>query len=184
MPSWPQILGRLTDNRDLARGQAAWAMDQIMTGNARPAQIAAFAVAMTMKAPTADEVGELAGVMLSHAHPLPADTVPDDAVDVVGTGGDGVNTVNLSTMAAIVVAAAGVPVVKHGNRAASSLSGGADTLEALGCASTWDPTWSRAASRRLGSGSASRRGSIPPTGTRPRYAARSVCPPCSIFSGR
>lgn len=132
MPSWPQILGRLTDNRDLARGQAAWAMDQIMTGNARPAQIAAFAVAMTMKAPTADEVGELAGVMLSHAHPLPADTVPDDAVDVVGTGGDGVNTVNLSTMAAIVVAAAGVPVVKHGNRAASSLSGGADTLEALG----------------------------------------------------
>ncbi len=83
MPSWPQILGRLTDNRDLARGQAAWAMDQIMTGNARPAQIAAFAVAMTMKAPTADEVGELAGVMLSHAHPLPADTVPDDAVDVV-----------------------------------------------------------------------------------------------------
>ncbi|CKO08243.1 anthranilate phosphoribosyltransferase [Mycobacterium tuberculosis] len=132
MPSWPQILGRLTDNRDLARGQAAWAMDQIMTGNARPAQIAAFAVAMTMKAPTADEVGELAGVMLSHAHPLPADTVPDDAVDVVGTGGDGVNTVNLSTMAAIVVAGAGVPVVKHGNRAASSLSGGADTLEALG----------------------------------------------------
>lgn len=132
VPSWPQILGRLTDNRDLARGQAAWAMDQIMTGNARPAQIAAFAVAMTMKAPTADEVGELAGVMLSHAHPLPADTVPDDAVDVVGTGGDGVNTVNLSTMAAIVVAAAGVPVVKHGNRAASSLSGGADTLEALG----------------------------------------------------
>ncbi|REM93516.1 anthranilate phosphoribosyltransferase, partial [Mycobacterium tuberculosis] len=62
VPSWPQILGRLTDNRDLARGQAAWAMDQIMTGNARPAQIAAFAVAMTMKAPTADEVGELAGV--------------------------------------------------------------------------------------------------------------------------
>lgn len=106
-----------------------------MTGNARPAQIAAFAVAMKMKVPTAAEVSELAEVMLSHAIPVPGDTMHGDirdAVDIVGTGGDGVNTVNLSTMAAIVVAAAGVPVVKHGNRAASSLSGGADTLEALG----------------------------------------------------
>jgi anthranilate phosphoribosyltransferase len=107
-------------------------MDQIMTGNAKPAQIAAFAVAMKMKIPTAAEVSELADVMLSHARPMPTDAIRDDAVDIVGTGGDGVNTVNLSTMAAIVVAAAGVPVVKHGNRAASSLSGGADTLEALG----------------------------------------------------
>nr|WP_244605038.1 anthranilate phosphoribosyltransferase [Mycobacterium attenuatum] len=130
--SWPQVLGRLTAGSNLARGQAAWAMDQIVTGAARPAQIAAFAVAMTMKAPTSDEVSELAGVMLDHARPMPAHAIPDDAVDIVGTGGDGVNTVNLSTMAAIVVAAAGVPVVKHGNRAASSLSGGADTLEALG----------------------------------------------------
>ena len=132
MSSWPQVLGRLTDGQDLARGQAAWAMDQIMTGSARPAQIAAFAVAMKMKIPTAAEVSELADVMLSHARPMSADAIRDDAVDIVGTGGDGVNTVNLSTMAAIVVAAAGVPVVKHGNRAASSLSGGADTLEALG----------------------------------------------------
>ncbi|WP_425293690.1 anthranilate phosphoribosyltransferase [Mycobacterium attenuatum] len=130
--SWPQVLGRLTAGSNLARGQAAWAMDQIVTGAARPAQIAAFAVAMTMKAPTSDEVSELAGVMLDHARPMPAHAIPDDAVDIVGTGGDGVNTVNLSTMSAIVVAAAGVPVVKHGNRAASSLSGGADTLEALG----------------------------------------------------
>lgn len=184
MPSWPQILGRLTDNRDLARGQAAWAMDQIMTGNARPAQIAAFAVAMTMKAPTADEVGELAGVMLSHAHPLPADTVPDDAVDVVGTGGDGVNTVNLSTMAAIVVAAAGVPVVKHGNRAASSLSGGADTLEALGVRIDLGPDLVARSLAEVGIGFCFAPRFHPPTGTRPRYAARSVCPPCSIFSGR
>ncbi|MGO8936825.1 MAG: anthranilate phosphoribosyltransferase [Mycobacterium sp.] len=130
--SWPQVLGRLTDGQHLARGQAAWAMDQIMAGNARPTQIAAFAVAMTMKIPTAAEVGELADVMLNHARQMPADAVPDDAVDIVGTGGDGANTFNLSTMAAIVVAAAGVPVVKHGNRATSSLSGGADTLEALG----------------------------------------------------
>lgn len=130
--SWREVLGRLTAGHALARGQAAWAMDQIMTGDASPAQIAAFAVAMTMKRPTAAEVSELADVMLTHARPVPAGAIPDDAVDIVGTGGDGVNTVNLSTMASIVVAAAGVPVVKHGNRAASSLSGGADTLEALG----------------------------------------------------
>ncbi|MFY2858413.1 anthranilate phosphoribosyltransferase [Mycobacterium sp. THU-M104] len=130
--SWRQVLARLTGWQPLVRGQAAWAMDQIMAGGATPAQIAAFAVAMTMKVPTAAEVGELAEVMLSHAHRMPDGAVPDDAVDIVGTGGDGMNTVNLSTMAAIVVAAAGVPVVKHGNRASSSLSGGADTLEALG----------------------------------------------------
>ncbi|ORA08748.1 anthranilate phosphoribosyltransferase [Mycobacterium arosiense] len=129
-PSWSQVLSRLTGGQDLARGQAAWAMDQIMGGNASPAQIAAFAVAMQVKVPTSAEVIELADVMLNHALPMPA--IRDDTVDIVGTGGDGVNTVNLSTMAAIVAAAAGVPVVKHGNRAASSLSGGADTLEALG----------------------------------------------------
>lgn len=131
MMSWPLVVGRLTDGQDLAPGQAAWAMEQIMSGAAKPTQIAAFAVAMKMKAPTAVEVGELADVMLSHARAVPGATI-GDTVDVVGTGGDGVNTVNLSTMAAIVVAAAGVPVVKHGNRAASSLAGGADTLEALG----------------------------------------------------
>lgn len=102
-----------------------------MTGRATPAQIAAFGVAMTMKGPTAAEVTELADVMLSHAQQLPG-LAGTDTVDVVGTGGDGVNTVNVSTMAAIVTAAAGVPVIKHGNRAVSSLSGGADTLEALG----------------------------------------------------
>lgn len=128
--SWSQVLAGLTAGQNLARGQAAWAMEQIMTGTAAPSQIAAFAVALTMKVPTAAEVGELAEVMLRHARRLPTGDI--DAVDVVGTGGDGVSTVNLSTMAAIVVAAAGVPVVKHGNRAASSLAGGADTLEALG----------------------------------------------------
>jgi anthranilate phosphoribosyltransferase len=130
--SWPQVLRRLTEGQNLVRGQAAWAMDQIMTGDASQAQIAAFAVAMKMKVPTAAEVSELADVMLSHARPMPSGAIRDDTVDIVGTGGDGANTVNLSTMAAIVVAAAGVPVVKHGNRASSSMAGGADTLEALG----------------------------------------------------
>jgi anthranilate phosphoribosyltransferase len=103
-----------------------------MSGAATPAQIAGFGVAMKMKRPTSAEVTELAEVMLRHARRVPTDTIGMETVDIVGTGGDGANTVNLSTMAAIVVAAAGVPVVKHGNRAASSLSGGADTLEALG----------------------------------------------------
>jgi anthranilate phosphoribosyltransferase len=103
-----------------------------MTGAATPAQIAAFAVAMKMKRPTSAEVTELADTMLRHARRVPTDSFGNDSVDVVGTGGDGANTVNLSTMASIVVAASGIPVVKHGNRAASSLSGGADTLEALG----------------------------------------------------
>ncbi|MCV7249370.1 anthranilate phosphoribosyltransferase [Mycobacterium koreense] len=131
-PSWAQILGRTTTGVDLVRGQAGWVMEQIMTGAATPAQIAAFGVSMKMKGPTSGEVAELADVMLAHARRMPAEAVGADTVDVVGTGGDGVSTVNLSTMAAIVVAAAGIPVVKHGNRAASSLSGGADTLEALG----------------------------------------------------
>jgi anthranilate phosphoribosyltransferase len=130
--TWPKILGRLTTGQALERGQAAWAMDQIMSGAATPAQIAGFGVSMKMKRPTPGEVTELAEVMLSHARRVPTDVIGNDTVDVVGTGGDGANTVNLSTMAAIVVAACGVPVVKHGNRAASSLSGGADTLEALG----------------------------------------------------
>lgn len=103
-----------------------------MTGTATPAQISGFAVAMRMKRPTSAEVTELADTMLKHARRIPDSAVGADAVDIVGTGGDGSNTVNLSTMASIVTAAAGVPVIKHGNRAASSLSGGADTLEALG----------------------------------------------------
>ncbi|MGV0578840.1 anthranilate phosphoribosyltransferase [Mycolicibacterium elephantis] len=131
-PTWPLILGRLTTGQALAPGQAGWAMDQIMTGVATPAQIAGFGVSMRMKRPTAAEVTELADTMLKHARRVPTDVIGTDTVDVVGTGGDGANTVNLSTMASIVVAAAGVKVIKHGNRAASSLSGGADTLEALG----------------------------------------------------
>ena len=107
-------------------------MDQIMAGAATPAQIAAFGVSMKMKRPTAAEVRELADTMLAYALPVPTDVIGTDTVDIVGTGGDRSNTVNISTMAAVVVAAAGVPVVKHGNRAASSKSGGADMLEALG----------------------------------------------------
>ncbi|NUS43924.1 MAG: anthranilate phosphoribosyltransferase, partial [Mycobacteriaceae bacterium] len=128
-PSWPGILGALTEERPVTAADTAWAMGEIMSDNATSAQIAALAVALKMKRPTADELVGLADGMLAHARLV--DGV-SDAVDVVGTGGDRSGSVNISTMTAIVVAATGVPVVKHGNRASSSKSGGADVLEALG----------------------------------------------------
>ncbi len=109
----------------------AWVMDRIMAGEATPAQVAGFAVALRAKGETAAEVRGLVAGMLAHAMRV---TVPVRAVDIVGTGGDRANTVNISTMAAIVIAAAGAPVVKHGNRAASSKCGAADLLEGLGVA--------------------------------------------------
>src|SRR5271163_1291848 len=90
--SWPRVLEVLTAGHDLPRGQASWAMEQIMTGSATPAQLAAFAVAMKMKAPTAAEVAELADVMMQHGRRLPTEQIGTETVDVVGTGGDGVST--------------------------------------------------------------------------------------------
>ncbi|GAB2673263.1 anthranilate phosphoribosyltransferase [Nocardia goodfellowii] len=127
--SWPRVLGTLADGGDLAADDTTWAMNEIMSDNATSAQIAAFGVAMKIKGPTPAELGGLASGMLSHARLV---HVAGDAVDIVGTGGDRSGSVNISTMSSIVVASAGVPVVKHGNRAASSKSGGADVLEALG----------------------------------------------------
>lgn len=127
--TWRRILGALTTYSDLSSADTGWVMDEIMSDNATAAQIAAFGVALKMKGPTPAELEGLAESMLSHALLVETDR---DAVDVVGTGGDGADTVNISTMAAIVVAASGVRVVKHGNRAASSKSGTTDVLEALG----------------------------------------------------
>lgn len=127
--SWPMILGQLTDGRDLSSDDSRWAMGEIMSDNASSAQIAAFGVGLKMKGETPAELQGLADAMLEHAKAVPVDS---DVVDIVGTGGDRSNTVNISTMASIVVAASGIRVVKHGNRAASSKSGGADVLEALG----------------------------------------------------
>lgn len=111
-------------------------MAEIMAGAATAAQVAGFGVALQMKGATVAEVDALAGVMLANTRAVPVDR---DAVDVVGTGGDRSGSVNLSTMAAVVVAAAGVPVVKHGNRSASSRSGTADVLEELGVAIALGP---------------------------------------------
>ncbi|QLY33560.1 anthranilate phosphoribosyltransferase [Nocardia huaxiensis] len=127
--SWREILGTLTDGNDLSADEAAWAMNEIFSDAATSAQIAAFGVAMKMKGPTPAELDGLAKGMLSHARRVEFD---GRAVDIVGTGGDRSGSVNISTMSSIVVAASGIPVIKHGNRAASSKSGGADVLEALG----------------------------------------------------
>lgn len=128
--TWPSLLEQLMSGEDLSADDAAWAMERILSGEATDAQIAAFAVAVRSKGETVGEVRAFVDTILTHATPLELGS--QAVVDVVGTGGDRSGSVNISTMAAIVTAAAGVPVVKHGNRAASSQSGSADVLEALG----------------------------------------------------
>ncbi|MEN8672759.1 anthranilate phosphoribosyltransferase [Nocardioides sp.] len=127
--SWPDVLTALVGGEDLSSEQTAWAMGEILAGEATPAQIAGFAVALRAKGETIDEVTGLADAMYARRNPI---SVEGRLLDVVGTGGDRSNSVNISTMAAIVAAGAGVRVVKHGNRSASSKSGSADVLEALG----------------------------------------------------
>jgi anthranilate phosphoribosyltransferase len=131
--TWPNLLTSLLRSEELSAQDTAWAMGEIMAGNATPVQVSGFAVALRAKGETPAELAGLVDAMLANATlvPLP-DEVRTAAVDVVGTGGDRAHTVNISTMAAIVVAAAGVTVVKHGNRAASSACGTADLLEFFG----------------------------------------------------
>jgi anthranilate phosphoribosyltransferase len=130
-PTWPSLLNRLLSRTDLSAADTSWAMREVMTGEATPVQVAAFAVALRAKGESAEEVSGLAAEMLAQATPVQLSL---ECVDIVGTGGDGAHTVNISTMAAVVTAAAGAPVAKHGGRAASSSSGAADVLEALGVA--------------------------------------------------
>lgn len=131
--TWPHLLAALLRGEELSTADTAWAMGEIMSGSAAPAQIAGFAVALRAKGETSAEVTGLVEAMLRHAVQV---ELPEElratAVDVVGTGGDLAHTVNISTMASLVVAGAGVRVVKHGNRAASSSCGTADVLEYLG----------------------------------------------------
>lgn len=131
--TWPTLLTALLRGADLTSADTAWAMGEVMSGRASPAQLAGFIIALRAKGETSAEISGLAAEMLAHAVrvELPPE-LRQTAVDVVGTGGDGAHTVNISTMAALVVAGAGVPVIKHGNRAASSSCGAADVLEALG----------------------------------------------------
>ena len=131
--TWPNLTSALLRGEELATPDTAWAMGEIMAGNATPAQIAGFAIALRAKGETPAELAGLVEAMLSNATPVTLpEAVRTAAVDVVGTGGDRANTVNISTMAAIITAAAGVTVVKHGNRSASSTTGTADLLEHFG----------------------------------------------------
>ncbi len=127
--TWSALLNRLLSAEHLDRADTEWVMNRVMSGEASDVQLAAFTIALRAKGETPDEVAGLVSAMLAHAVRV---QVPGRAVDIVGTGGDRANTVNISTMAAVVIAGAGATVVKHGNRAATSKCGAADLLEGLG----------------------------------------------------
>jgi anthranilate phosphoribosyltransferase len=126
---WETQISRLKSGLDLETEDVQWCMNEILTGNANLEVIKEFLLALKSKGETSEEVGALVSQMYQHCAPI---TINERAVDTVGTGGDGAHTINISTTAAIIAAAAGVKVIKHGNRAASSKSGSADLLEALG----------------------------------------------------
>jgi anthranilate phosphoribosyltransferase len=127
--TWPNVLASLLRGEDLSVSDASWCMQEVMAGSASESQIAGFLIALAAKGETVDEIVGFRDAILDNAVPLPVDSM---ALDIVGTGGDRFGTVNVSTMSAIIAAASGVPVVKHGNRAASSASGSSDVLAALG----------------------------------------------------
>lgn len=133
---WPELLSALIAGTDLSAADTGWAMDRVMSGNATDAQLAGLLVALRAKGESVEELRGIADTMLAHAVRWEPGR---PALDIVGTGGDRSHTVNISTMACVVAAASGVPIVKHGNRAASSSSGSADVLEALGVRLDLDP---------------------------------------------
>lgn len=129
-PTWPRILTRMLDGNDLSIAEASWAMEQVVSGEATEAQLGGFLVALRAKGETVDEIVGFRDAALRNARTVEIDSM---ALDIVGTGGDPYGAVvNVSSVASIVVAAAGVPVAKHGNRAASSSSGASDVLGVLG----------------------------------------------------
>ncbi len=128
---WPGVLGRLFARDDLSADEAGVVLGEVLSGTATSAQIAAFITALRIKGETVEEMTGLVRAMLTHAEPLPVPR-PEDIVDTCGTGGDRSRSINVSTIAALVVAGAGARVCKHGGRAASSAAGSADVLEALG----------------------------------------------------
>ena len=137
---WPSIISRLLDREDLPAAHARAAMATILAGDATPAQLIGFIIALRAKGETPEELSGLLDAVLDAAEIVPlSDALRDRAVDIVGTGGDRSHSINVSTMSALVVAGAGVPVCKHGARASSSKCGTADVLEALGVAIEADP---------------------------------------------
>ena len=126
---WQEFLGELDSGHDLSVESIQWCMNEILTGNASDDLIKRFLLSLKAKGETPQEIGALVSQMYRYSSPI---SITERAVDTVGTGGDGANTINISTTAAIIAAAAGVKVIKHGNRAATSKSGSADLLESLG----------------------------------------------------
>ncbi len=126
---WDGIFKSLSDAKDLTSAQTSWAMSQILSGAAETEIIKRFLLSLKNKGESPQEVIDLVETMYQHAQLI---NIPDRCVDVVGTGGDGANTINISTAAAIITTAAGARTIKHGNRAATSKSGSADLLEAFG----------------------------------------------------
>ena len=127
--NWPRILSILLDKFDLTRDQAGWAMREIMSGETAESQVGAFMMALRSKGESVEELAGLVDAMLEHAVLL---NTGGDALDIVGTGGDLAGTVNISSMSAVVAAAAGIPVMKHGSRSASGKTGSSEMLEVLG----------------------------------------------------
>jgi anthranilate phosphoribosyltransferase len=138
---WPALLSKVTSRQDLSRDEAYAAMGEILAGEATPALLAAFLAGLRTKGETSEEIGGMLAAMLDHAETVPVEpALAGLLVDTCGTGGDRSHTINVSTIAALVVAGAGAPVCKHGNRAASSQCGSADVLEALGVAIELSPS--------------------------------------------
>lgn len=133
---WPATIAQLMRGESLSAQQAREAMEAIMSGETSPVRLGGFLVALHAKGETVEELGALADVMVAHARPL---SISGPTLDIVGTGGDMAHTVNISTMASLVCAGAGVRVAKHGNRASSSSTGTADVLEELGVDLTTEP---------------------------------------------
>jgi anthranilate phosphoribosyltransferase len=151
--SWPEVLARLSRREPLGAAEAEATMQTVAAGEATPAQVGAFLSLLHAKGETADEVTGLARAMVDAAVPCPlADEDADAAVDLVGTGGDRLSSINVTTLAAFITAGCGVPVCKHGNRAASSSVGTADVLEALGVAIELGPEGVARCVRQAGMG--------------------------------
>ncbi|MCB1509222.1 MAG: anthranilate phosphoribosyltransferase [Hyphomicrobiaceae bacterium] len=149
MSTFKHLLQRVADGHALTRGEAVEAFEVLMTGEATPSQMGAFLMALRMRGETVDEIAGAVSVMRAKMTRVEA---PEDAIDIVGTGGDGKGTYNVSTASAFVVAGAGVPVAKHGNRALSSRSGAADVLAALGVKLDLEPARISACIREAGVG--------------------------------
>lgn len=147
--TWPVVLRALVAGTDLTAEQASWAMRAILSGEATDAQIGGFAMALRAKGETPVEVESFVSVMLEHARLVEHEFI---ALDVVGTGGDQSHSVNISTMSALVAAAAGARIIKHGNRAASSSTGTADVLEELGLTLALEPEQVAQSAREAGIG--------------------------------